>query len=125
MSHLLILVVTTIGSVGVSSGFWGYMWKRYATNHSTNALLMGLAYDKICTLGVSYIERGWITKDEFEEFHKYLFKPYLDMGGNGVASRIMDEVATLPFRSHNRYQEIFTNKEVLPGEVSWPQQKAS
>jgi hypothetical protein len=71
---------------------------------------MGLAYDKITHLGMSYIERGWISKDEYEEFRKYLFDPYKDNGGNGVAEAIMNQVSQLPMRSPNKYSELLQVK---------------
>jgi len=49
-------------------------------------------------LGLTYIQRGWITQDEYESLHEYLYAPYLKMGGNGSAARIMCEVDKLPFR---------------------------
>lgn len=70
---------------------------------------MGLAYDRVTTLGIAYIERGWVTRDEFEEYQKYFVEPYMALGGNGVAERIWLEVRTLPFRPHSRYSEIFRN----------------
>lgn len=45
-----------------------------------------------------YIERGSITQDEFENLYEYLYKPYVEMGGNGSAKRIMEEVQRLPIR---------------------------
>ena len=60
---------------------------------------MGLAYDKIVSVGIAFIERGWVSKDEYEEYQKYLVEPYKAMGGNGVAERIATEVGRLPFRA--------------------------
>jgi hypothetical protein len=60
---------------------------------------MGLAYDKIITIGMGYIQRGWVSKDEYEEYLKYLVEPYKEMGGNGVADRIAKDVGALPFRT--------------------------
>jgi hypothetical protein len=60
---------------------------------------MGLAYDKIATIGMAYIERGWVSKDEYEEYLKYLVEPYKELGGNGVADRISREVGGLSFRA--------------------------
>lgn len=64
-------------------------------------MLVGLAHDRIIFLGMQYIERGWITQDEYENLHEYLYKPYEQMGGNGSAKRIMTEVDTLPIRPSN------------------------
>ena len=44
------------------------------------------------------IQRGWITKDEFENLNDYLYRPYEELGGNGTAEKIMQEVRKLPLR---------------------------
>ena len=62
-------------------------------------LLRGLAHDRIVYLGMKYINRGWITTEEFENLSEYLFKPYKAMEGNGSAERIMYEIRKLPIRA--------------------------
>ena len=62
-------------------------------------MLVGLGHDRIVYLGMKYIERGYITKDEFENLNDYLYKPYSKLGGNGSAERIMQEVRKLPIKS--------------------------
>ena len=52
-----------------------------------------------------YIKRGWLTRDEYENLHDYLFQPYLDMGGNGTAQKIMKEVDKLPLRGDKNERE--------------------
>lgn len=74
-------------------------------------LLMGLAYDKVTTIGLKYIDRGWITMEEFEEYERYFFEPYLALGGNGVAKKIRDRVARLPFRKHSQYDRIYRDRK--------------
>ena len=59
---------------------------------------MGLAYNKAIELGITYIQRGYVTNDELEDYRKYLYEPYVELGGNGVVERIMTEVMTLPIR---------------------------
>lgn len=93
------IIITIIGSVVASSGFWAYLQKRYEKKDVKSRLLIGLAHDRIIYLGISYIERGFITKDEYENLHDYLYAPYLEMGGNGSAQRIMNEVGKLPICS--------------------------
>jgi hypothetical protein len=73
--------------------------------------MMGIAYDRITTLGIQYIERGSVTKDEYEDLYRYFFEPYKALGGNGTAERIMNDVRNLPFRSHNQHPDIFRNRE--------------
>jgi hypothetical protein len=73
--------------------------------------MMGMARETITTHGMAYIERGYVTKEEFDELDKYFFKPYKSLGGNGTAERIMAEVSRLPFSSHSRYAEISRNRD--------------
>jgi|SRR5690349_9083274 len=102
VGYAVVLLAAVLGS----SGFFAWLAGRNKKITARDRLLLGLAYDKIATLGMHYIERGWITKDEFEEFRKYLYEPYTDVGGNGVTAQIMAQVAQLPFRTHGRYAQI-------------------
>lgn len=87
------MVVTIVTSVLASSGFWAFLQRHFDKNNSTNKLLLGLAHDKIMQLGGKYISRGdWITIDEYENLHDYLYEPYIEMGGNGAAKRMMSEI---------------------------------
>lgn len=111
MDTWLQVALTAVASVLASSGFWAYMQRKNDTKDATTRLLMGVAYEHITTYGIGYINRGWITKDEYEEIDKYFYKPYKELGGNGVAERVMNEVSRLPFSSHDKYAGIFTNRE--------------
>ena len=107
MATWIQMMLTIIGSVVASSGFWAYIQKKLEKKDIKTMMLIGLAHDRIIYLGMSYIERGWITNDEYENLHDYLYKPYEQMGGNGAAKRIMNEVQKLPIRNVN----MITNKE--------------
>ena len=96
MNTWITLIVTIVSSVLASSGFWAFMQKHDERKGNRNKLLIGLGHDRIITLGMQYIERGWITKDEYENLHDYLYLPYKEAGGNGSAERIMNEVEKLP-----------------------------
>lgn len=110
-STLAQVVVVSIAAVLASSGFWAYMSKRDHAKSATTRLLMGLAYDKIFYLGMRYIDRGWISKDEYEDFAKYFYDPYKELGGNGTAERIMEEVKRLPLRSKKLHELIDSAKK--------------
>lgn len=90
------MIVTVVCSVVASSGFWAFMQSRASKKDANTKLLIGLAHDRICYLGVKYIERGYITQDEYENLNDYLYAPYEKMGGNGSAKRVMEEVRRLP-----------------------------
>jgi hypothetical protein len=92
------MILTIIGTVIASSGFWAYIMKRLEKKDVKTRMLIGLGHDRIIYLGMVYVERGSITQDEFENLYEYLYKPYVEMGGNGSAKRIMEEVQKLPIR---------------------------
>lgn len=103
------MMLTIIGSVVASSGFWAYIQKKLEKKDIKTIMLIGLAHDRIIYLGMSYIERGWITHDEFENIYEYLYKPYEQMGGNGSAKRIMNELQKLPIRNVNMIKNKGSN----------------
>lgn len=69
-------------------------------------LLIGLAHDRLISLGMQYITRGWITQDEYENLSVYLYKPYEKLGGNGSVKRIMLEVDKLPIRKEKTFDKL-------------------
>lgn len=107
-------VVIILCSILGSGGFWKFLEVRSHKNSANSRLMMGIAYDKITTLGLHYIKRRWITKDELEEFEKYFVQPYLELGGNGIAERIWNEVKVLPFQTHEQFPEVFSNERYVP-----------
>lgn len=95
------IIITVFSSVLASSGLWAYIAKRSEKKDVKTQMLIGLAHDRILYLGMEYIERGWITQDEYENLYEYLYKPYEKMGGNGSAKRVMKEVDNLPIHPSN------------------------
>lgn len=92
--------VTIIAAVIASSGFWAFLQKVTDKKDVKTELLIGLAHDRIMQSGMYYIDRGYITPDEYENLYDYLYKPYKAMGGNGSAERIVEGVKKLPVRPH-------------------------
>lgn len=93
------ILLAIFASVTASGGLWTYLQKKDTIKGATTQLLLGLAHDRIIYLGMKYIEQGWVTKDEYEDFLHYLCEPYSKFGGNGIAEKVMKEVATLPIYS--------------------------
>ena len=60
------IVLTVISSVLASSGLWAYITKRLEKKDVKTEMLIGLGHDRIMYLGMAYIERGYITSDEYE-----------------------------------------------------------
>ena len=98
MDTWVAILITAVASVLASSGFWAFIMKRTEKNDAEARMLVGLGHDRIIELGLKYIQRGWITEEEYENLNDYLYKPYEELGGNGSAKRIMMEVNRLPIR---------------------------
>ena len=92
------IVVPIAVAVLTSSGLWALVSKRADKNNAERKMLVGLAHDRIIHLGMTYVQRGEITQDEYENLNDYLYAPYEKMGGNGSAKRVMEEVRHLPIR---------------------------
>lgn len=104
MDAWLTPVLTVVASLLGSSGLWAYFQSRADKDSATRKLLLGLAHDRIIYLGMSYIDKGWISKDEYDDLMKYLYEPYNHFGGNGLAEKIMNDVKELPIRGANHPQ---------------------
>ena len=111
MDMWLPVVITALTSVAASSGVWGYIQKRDTTRNAHTRLLLGLAHDRIVTMGLSFVCKGWVHKDEYHDFVKYLYQPYSEFGGNGLADKVMAEVAKLPIQGLTSYEKPEQTKE--------------
>jgi hypothetical protein len=103
---LVQIVITVICSVVASSGFWAWLMKRSEKDDAQVQLLRGIAHNMIIDSGMTYIKRGWISKDEYADFEKYLYEPYEKTGGNGLAHRVYMEVQKLPIRDARSPEDI-------------------
>ena len=56
----------------------------------------GQGHDRVTYLGGRYIQRGGVTKDEYENLYDYIYLPYKALGGNGTAEKVMKDVGNLP-----------------------------
>lgn len=105
MEKLLEMGITVLCALFASSGFWAYVIarrdkKREARekDNVNTRMTMGLGHDRIIALCEKYIERGWVTSEEYENLRVWLFEPYEEMGGNGTAKRLMAIVDNLPVK---------------------------
>lgn len=100
MSSELIGIVVT--SIFASTGFWTfalYLAKRRDRNLTSEAkMLRGLAHDRICELGATYLKQGYVSRDDYENLYDYLYLPYKALKGNGTADKIIGEVERLPIK---------------------------
>lgn len=85
------VITTLLGS----SGIWVWVKTRSDRNNSEDQLLLEVAKNQLTVLGRSYLERGYITMDEYEEYEAE-YKLYSALGGNGLAKRVFKQVDELP-----------------------------
>lgn len=100
MSEISTILISILGGILTSSGLWALILRFVDRRTNQAKMILGLGHDKIISLGKEYIARGWITADEYENLHDYLYIPYKNMGGNGSAERIMKEVENLPIKAN-------------------------
>lgn len=98
---ILAFIATIVCSVLASSGFWAIVQYILNKRDSSSKLLLGIAHDRIMWLGKQYINRGYITVEEYENLVTYLYEPYLEKGGNGSAKMIMEQVMRLEIRAND------------------------
>lgn len=98
MSDIIQIIVTIVCSVLASSGLWSFIQARREKKDAKTQMILGLGHDRIVNQGMIFIKRGWLTQDEYENLHDYLYVPYEKMGGNGSAKKIMAEVERLPIK---------------------------
>lgn len=95
-------IISLVLAVIASSGLWTFLTRVYDSRKkklsNSEKISLGVAHDKIVFLGNMFVGRGYITPEEYENLHDYLYVPYKEMGGNGAAERIMQEVDKLPIR---------------------------
>ena len=92
------IIITIICSVIASSGFWTFISKRRDNNNAEVKMILGLGHIKIIDICEKYIERGYITQEEYDSLYNYLYIPYKELGGNGTAERLVQEVKHLPIK---------------------------
>lgn len=100
------MVVGVVTALVASNGFWNHRADKLQRSTSEARLLMGIAHTRLMTLCKTYIDRGWITPDEYEDLYEYLYKPYIDMGGNGAIKKMMEqEINHLPVRPERKLKD--------------------
>lgn len=110
-------------AVFAASGFWSIImavlqrrWsKKDAISEDQkkmNKMVLGLGHDRICFLGMAYVDRGYITADEYDNLVTYLYEPYKELDGNGTAEFVINKVKMLPVQSGDEHAEI--NKTQIP-----------
>ena len=85
-----------LSAVFGAPGLWALVQTRTNRNATEDKLLLALVRARIIEEGERYLERGYILSGEYSEFCEKLYKPYKEMGGNGLAQHIFERIEKLP-----------------------------
>lgn len=91
------IILAIFTSVLASSGLWVFLSTRFDKKDAEREILIGIGHIEIVFFGMQYIDRGWITQDEYDTLCE-LYEPYVKLGGNGSGTKIMKEVEKLPIK---------------------------
>ena len=87
-------ILAIIVAVFASTGFWtlinNAIQKHSKKKDVLTRLMLGIAHDRIMELSQIYISRGYILQDEYDDFFKYYYEPYIELGGNGSAEKVVE-----------------------------------
>lgn len=99
-------ILTMVISILTSQGIWALISAKSKKRSAQSLMILGLGHDRIMYLTMQYIQRGYVTDDEYENLSHYLYEPYELMGGNGTAAQAMIKVRELPlYPSHTAAEE--------------------
>lgn len=91
------MFVTALAAfMAASGGFWVYLRHRVAEKDAHTILLLSLSHYRIVDLGMEHINKGYVSKEEYDDLLRHFYEPYLSLGGNGSVERIMKLVQRLP-----------------------------
>lgn len=93
------IMVTIICAIFSSVGFWTFVNNVYQNMRDKKSAerkaLLGLLHEKLAERASFYIARGAITRSEYEDLIKYVYEPYVGLGGNGTGEKLKREVDEL------------------------------
>lgn len=88
------LILAIITAAFASTGFWSFIMykiqRRDKHKDAMTMIMLGLAHEKIMELGTKYINQGFILEDDYKDFMKYLYNPYIELGGDGTAEKFVE-----------------------------------
>lgn len=95
-SEILVAIFCAIFS---SVGFWTFVNNVYQNMREKKSAerkaLLGLLHEKLAERAETFMTRNGITRQEYEDFNKYIYEPYKELGGNGTGQRLKEEIDKL------------------------------
>lgn len=94
------ILIAVFGSSGVWELIKFEVEKHKEKLSDEEKLMLGIAHDRIWSLGSRYLRRKGITKSELDNLER-IAVPYLSRGGNGTGKKIWQEVCELELISES------------------------
>lgn len=99
-------IATIITAVFASTGFWTLLNNIYLNRREKNsgekekrdaerAAILGLLHETLAERCLLYLQRGEISRQEYEDLRQYIYEPYKSLGGNGTGETLMSKVEKL------------------------------
>lgn len=95
------MVITIAVALISSSGIWGLFSLALKKKNDTTKLMIGVAQHLIVRESVRLLEQGYMSTDDYKNVNKGLYEPYKQLGGNGLAEKMMSDVSNLPIVRRN------------------------
>lgn len=94
--NILIAALSSSALAAVISGVFALLVARQKKGNGIEAGVRILLYDQIKYRGNHFIERGYVTRDEYEDLIKMHEVYHTALDGNGYLDNLMLEVNRLP-----------------------------
>lgn len=94
--NILIAALSSSALAAVISGVFTLLSARQKKDNGIEAGVRILLYERIKYLGNHFVERGYVTRDEYEDLIKMHEVYHTALGGNGYLDNLMLEVNKLP-----------------------------
>ena len=93
------IVLAILGSsalAAIISGIFGLLVSRQHKENGVAAGVRILLYERIKFLGTHYVEKGYVSNDDYEDLLKMHRAYHNPLKGNGFLDDIMEQVKKLP-----------------------------
>ena len=104
VQFLIQSLITIAVAIISSSGVWGLFNLAIQKKSDSTRLLIGVAHHLIVRESHRLLEQGYMTSEEYRDIRKGLYERYKQLGGNGLAEKMVSDVEKLPIK--NRRHDV-------------------
>lgn len=94
--EIILAILGSSALAAVISGIFGLLVSRQHKENGVAAGVRILLYERIKFLGTHYVEKGYVSNDDYEDLLKMHRVYHSPLKGNGFLDDIMEQVKKLP-----------------------------